>query len=95
MLHLCQGPTPAVKQGHLEVENKRFGGMQGSHQDKHEALGPEWGPAEEEGRHNNNRNGGYFVKWQWYWSGSMIDGQCFQREITLGEVSWSNYQINI
>ena len=54
MLHLCQGPTPAVKQGHLGVENKRFGGMRRSHQDKHEALGPEWGPAEEEGRHNNN-----------------------------------------
>ena len=49
MLHLCQGPTPAVKQGHLGIENKRFGGMRGSDQDKHEALGPEWGPAEEEG----------------------------------------------
>ena len=39
---------------HLGVENKRFGGIRGSHQYEHEALGPERGPAEEEGRHNNN-----------------------------------------
>lgn len=41
MLHLCQGPTPALKQGH---------------QDEHDALGPERGPAEEESRHNNNEH---------------------------------------
>jgi len=41
MLHLCYVPTPSLKQGH---------------QDKHDPLCPERGPAEEEGGYDHNEH---------------------------------------